>query len=629
MFLGVKSSKCVVVVSALILSSFLMVTVSSAGTLATPTVVISALGSTSASQSGCLTKYEAGPPALGSTQMTVTFTNYTQGAQVRFRISGPSGSWVTHLIDYVSSPEQCNNMIETSGSWFPVTIPSGSTSLTIIGLPGSLLDVGGYFQSLYVEGASSSVVTSTAVPQDASPTPTLPPVVTTTTAPDSTSTEVPIVGLTCSTYVFIGAPGSGENQSSSDLGETLTNIYQAIASSPKFAGKMSSLSLLAGGTIVYSAAGVPKLTASDTSWSSYLTGMMVPALTDVTFIERAISECPRSQFILAGYSQGAAVLHEMLATIANDSSLSGDAASLSDHVLGVLLVADPYATSSDLKIVGSGDPNDWKTNDEGIMPLTKALMTQGDGPNFAWYTALRTADPIAWTLCKVSSSSLLCQIKNAISKILSLQTMGLGGDYNYAQEEGYFTSSSQIAAALQTHIYSVSKVGDLVADPEGFVGSCVVVLKCPTGNWFSISVHKYAYEDDTTLHKNIADTFAKLTPGPVIDSVSAISDSVSQTITITGSGFGDLSPYADNNSPYIRISDDSDNDWQACYNGPGSRDSVTCSISRWTGSSIVITRFGSNYGEGIWKFEPGDQLTVSVWNPQTLSGPGTCQVTVR
>src|SRR5579863_6986024 len=57
----------------------------------------------SSGQQGCLNRYQAGPPALGTGGITAAFTNYAPGTEVQFRISNPSGGWLTHVIDYVSS----------------------------------------------------------------------------------------------------------------------------------------------------------------------------------------------------------------------------------------------------------------------------------------------------------------------------------------------------------------------------------------------------------------------------------------------------------------------------------------------------------------------------------------------
>jgi hypothetical protein len=88
--------------------------------------------------------------------------------------------------------------------------------------------------------------------------------------------------------------------------------------------------------------------------------------------------------------------------------------------------------------------------------------------------------------------------------------MGLGGYYIYAKSQGCLTPSSVIANSLGLPIYSVSKVGDIVADPEGFTKSCYGLFKCPTGNWISTSVHTNVYKNDSVLQSNIASTFAKL-----------------------------------------------------------------------------------------------------------------------
>ncbi|MGD0735017.1 MAG: hypothetical protein ABR976_07705, partial [Terracidiphilus sp.] len=111
-------------------------------------------------------------------------------------------------------------------------------------------------------------------------------------------------------------------------------------------------------------------------------------------------------------------------------------------------------------------------------------------------------------------------------------------------------------------------------------------------------------------------------PGPTITSVSAILPQQTQTITISGSGFGTHAPYTGDVSS-ILFADPAGTPWYGGYPG----DAVTLSVSSWTDSQIVITGFSGAYGTSAGCIRPGDQLYVKVWNAQTGSGPAYYPIT--
>jgi len=120
---------------------------------------------------------------------------------------------------------------------------------------------------------------------------------------------------------------------------------------------------------------------------------------------------------------------------------------------------------------------------------------------------------------------------------------------------------------------------------------------------------------------------------PVITSVSPITATATQIITISGSGFGNTPPQT------VQVGDGSV-DTQACNvstpslvikdNGPGSdswqaglatcsgSDSIGIYIMRWSDSEIVLAGFGSalgTYGAGQWNIALDDSVVVYVWGP--------------
>jgi hypothetical protein len=111
------------------------------------------------------------------------------------------------------------------------------------------------------------------------------------------------------------------------------------------------------------------------------------------------------------------------------------------------------------------------------------------------------------------------------------------------------------------------------------------------------------------------------TPTPKITLVSPITPAQYQTIIITGSGFGTQQPFTNTTSSYLRLQDET-SIWDAGYQ----HDIVGVTVSAWTDNRIEITGF-SNYG-GSWTFRLGDQVVISVWNPQTHVGPTLFTTTV-
>ena len=125
-----------------------------------------------------------------------------------------------------------------------------------------------------------------------------------------------------------------------------------------------------------------------------------------------------------------------------------------------------------------------------------------------------------------------------------------------------------------------------------------------------------------------ADSVAPLaTPcTPSISSVSSFQASPSQSVEIEGSCFGTGATMNDSRNFYLQILDRSGSHaWQACF--LLSNPSVYCTVSSWTDDEITLNGFDANYG-GPNQLSAGDQLIVSVWNPQTLVGPATFQASV-
>ena len=111
---------------------------------------------------------------------------------------------------------------------------------------------------------------------------------------------------------------------------------------------------------------------------------------------------------------------------------------------------------------------------------------------------------------------------------------------------------------------------------------------------------------------------------PYISSVSPIADVNLQTITISGAGFGNVSPQTQSlgdgsvdtidggSTPSMQVRDNSlIAGWTAGYQGNG----VGIVLVSWSDTKIVLGGFGSSLsttGQGAWNLMPGDPIQILV-----------------
>lgn len=120
---------------------------------------------------------------------------------------------------------------------------------------------------------------------------------------------------------------------------------------------------------------------------------------------------------------------------------------------------------------------------------------------------------------------------------------------------------------------------------------------------------------------------AMVSASPVITLISPILSQETQTIVITGSGFGTMKPY-NGDSSYIKIRDITAN-WNAGSSLDAENDYVTLNITSWTDTQITISGFAGSYGSGRWKLNDKDVVSIQIWNAQTDEGPAGCLQTVN
>lgn len=129
------------------------------------------------------------------------------------------------------------------------------------------------------------------------------------------NTVVPLTSTTpCQDFVFLGVRGSGEtaNQGYSGTGERVTSLYNSFISS-------MSNSRIAFAGVDYPANDVPKLAFGQGvslnifDWIDYFSSIDTGVdATEAMLIHRMSFRCPNEHFVLAGFSQGAIVIHRMV-----------------------------------------------------------------------------------------------------------------------------------------------------------------------------------------------------------------------------------------------------------------------------------------------------------------------------
>jgi hypothetical protein len=108
---------------------------------------------------------------------------------------------------------------------------------------------------------------------------------------------------------------------------------------------------------------------------------------------------------------------------------------------------------------------------------------------------------------------------------------------------------------------------------------------------------------------------------PEIALVTPILPRPDQTIIIRGHDLGWFTPFTALDTPFLAIRDNTAH-WAAGRIIDRNPDAVTLSVAKGNDSEIVITGFSGKYGQGNWKLQPGDEIDLAVWNPQTGAGPG-------
>jgi hypothetical protein len=112
-----------------------------------------------------------------------------------------------------------------------------------------------------------------------------------------------------------------------------------------------------------------------------------------------------------------------------------------------------------------------------------------------------------------------------------------------------------------------------------------------------------------------------------ITTVGRIYPQQGQSIVIVGHGFGTQNPF-NGTSAFLQIHDNTGN-WDMGWSGNNDPNPVNVNVKLWNDTLILISGLTGAYGISGRSLNPGDNLTVSVWNPQTGKGPASTNVIVQ
>jgi hypothetical protein len=281
----------------------------------------------------------------------------------------------------------------------------------------------------------------------------------------------------------------------------------------------------------------------------------------------------------------------------------------------------------------------------------------------------------------VAALALTTSNTNSFSTYSEYPVIGGCGVNGFSSYTYTYGSNNSPAAPSASDSFTVTASGSLVVviaiggDEQSLTVSGLPNLQSdaawPGSPWNSLEIlHTYLDAGSYTVTEYTSQSAAGQTPayagdligvfvfapalpssGPVISSVSPIAATRLQTITISGSGFGNTwpqtTPVGDGSvdtvksatTPYMDIVDrgkfqktgdssDGGENWAAGLTAPGLFCMVGIYIVSWSDNEIVLGGFGTylgTNGQGQWYIEQGDPLNINVY---TSSGEASYYTTV-
>jgi beta-glucanase (GH16 family) len=228
---------------------------------------------------------------------------------------------------------------------------------------------------------------------------------------------------------------------------------------------------------------------------------------------------------------------------------------------------------------------------------------------------------------------------------------GIGFSHSYSDDGEYHAyavewNNHDISWYFDGNLYGTTTRYDVGTNPWVFDHDFFILLNLAVGS--SIPLFPGNATQNTVFPQkyyiDYVRVYKRSGTSPVITSVSSISAQQTQTITITGSGFGTQNAF-DGNSQFLEIHDNTSN-WSAGYDRGSAAwinigspigsnvggnisvsDWINLNVTQWTDTQIVISGFTGQYGLS-GKLNAGDGLTLWVWNAQAKGDPATYNATV-
>jgi hypothetical protein len=211
---------------------------------------------------------------------------------------------------------------------------------------------------------------------------------------------------------------------------------------------------------------------------------------------------------------------------------------------------------------------------------------------------------------------------NSQTQTVVITGSGFGSQAAYSGDSGYlrlYDTNNQVAAGYLGGNegdgigLDVTSWSDNQIEIQGFTGAY-------GGNWvfnpgdtmqvFVENASQPAVSPITTAANAVTYSFTVPSSAPAITGVTW--NSQTETVVITGSGFGSQAAYS-GESGYLKVYD-ATNDVGAGYVGGNESDGIGLNVTSWSDNQIVIQGFTGAYGYNGWVFNPGDTIQIYVEN---------------
>lgn len=235
--------------------------------------------------------------------------------------------------------------------------------------------------------------------------------------------HIPAQAAACQADVFfVGARGSGEAYGTTGFGGVVGGVFDALSKS--MASDSRSVKPV---PVNYPAGGVGSVLQG--KYADSVDKGVTAALSDFKTIGRLLArpECANSQVVMAGYSQGAMILH--LALLEGASSGDKDYARVVERLTGAMLIGDGYKVGSDSNITrlgagassgrnGIGTPKDFMPFPSSVSGKIVSICELGDAVCDPWWVTGAFGVPIhtdSYMLTEKSPSSLMKTAVNIVA----------------------------------------------------------------------------------------------------------------------------------------------------------------------------------------------------------------------